>query len=66
MGVLGHITINKQRLEEKIQGDKEGIKTCNTDIYYRNHSHEAGLKDHTTKQTHLLTGRPELAFHTGM
>lgn len=31
---------------------------------WRNHSHEAGLKDHTSKQTHLLTGRPELAFHT--
>lgn len=31
---------------------------------WRNHSHEAGLKDHMAKQTHLLTGRPELAFHT--
>ncbi|KAL3883925.1 hypothetical protein ACJMK2_030151 [Sinanodonta woodiana] len=31
---------------------------------WSNHSHEVGLKDHpTTKQTHLLTSRPDLAFH---
>ncbi|KAK3593826.1 hypothetical protein CHS0354_011427 [Potamilus streckersoni] len=31
---------------------------------WSNHSHEMGLKDHpTTKQTHLLTSRPDLAFH---
>ncbi|KAL4232819.1 hypothetical protein ACF0H5_007505 [Mactra antiquata] len=31
---------------------------------WSNHSHEAGLKDHSSKHTTLLSNRPDLAFHT--